>query len=69
MNGKHKLKNTNIFIGEDFSYQTREIRRKLTRHLKDIKQKGDSRVAMIYDYLIIDGQKFCLDEKDNLVKK
>lgn len=60
MKAKAKLRGTNIFVGEDFSTRVRDIRKKLTPHLKAAKGAG-KRATMVYDYLLIEGIKFVLD--------
>eukprot|EP00745_Piridium_sociabile_P026260 TRINITY_DN4177_c0_g1_i1.p1 TRINITY_DN4177_c0_g1~~TRINITY_DN4177_c0_g1_i1.p1 ORF type:complete len:346 (+),score=74.51 TRINITY_DN4177_c0_g1_i1:173-1210(+) len=65
MKAKGKLRGSDVFIGEDFSLRVREIRRRLIPHLK--KAKSDNkRATMVYDHLIIDGNKFSVDNADNL---
>jgi hypothetical protein len=68
MNAKRRLKGTNIFVGEDFSLRVREIRHKLTPHLKDKRREG-CRAAMVFDHLLVDGKKFGLDDHDHLIEK
>ena len=64
---KRKLKGTNTFIGEDFPSRVRDIRRKLSPHLK--KARGDGkRVAMVYDHLLIDGKRFTVNSNEKLVE-
>ena len=64
---KGKLRGTPVFIGEDFSDRVREVRRKLTPHLKSA--RGDGRRAiMVFDHLLIDGKKFFLDDRGNLTE-
>ena len=64
---KRKLKGTNAFIGEDFPARVRDIRRKLSPHLK--KARGDGkRVAVVYDHLLIDGKYFTVNSNDKLVE-
>ena len=62
---KRKLKGTTIFIGEDFSARVRDIRRRLSPHLKQARDDG-RRCAMVFDHLVIDGSKFYLGEHDRL---
>ncbi len=47
--------------------RVREIRRKLSPHLKKKKSEG-CRASMVYDHLIVDGKKFGLDKRDNLIE-
>jgi len=65
LKAKGKLKGTNIFIGEDFSSRVREIRKKLTPHLKAAKSAGKV-ATMIFDHLLIDGKKFVLGADNSL---
>jgi regulator of replication initiation timing len=62
---KRKLQGTHVFVGEDFSTRVREIRRKLSLHLKSARVSG-KRATMVFDHLIIDGKKFFLDGSDRL---
>lgn len=64
---KGKLKGSTVFIGEDFSSRVREIRKKLTVHLRQAKA-ANKRATMVYDHLLIEGDKFVLDDKDALKK-
>ena len=63
---KGKLKGSNIFIGEDLSKGVRDLRRRLNPHLKAAKQSG-KRASMLFNYLLIEGQKFTVDDGDHLV--
>ena len=65
LGARHKLKGTKVFISEDFSSRVREIRKKLLPHLKEAR-KENKRAAMVYDHLIIEGKRFCLDQDQNL---
>ena len=65
---KKKLKGSTIFIGEDFSTRVREIRRKLSPHLKAARDLG-KKCVMIFDHLLVDGKKFFLDEKSGTLKE
>ena len=67
LRSKQKLKGTKIFIGEDFSARVREMRRKLVPHLKEARNQN-KRAAMVYDHLVIDGQKFGLDGDEKLIQ-
>ena len=64
---KAKLKGTNIFMGEDFSRGVRELRRKLSPHLKKARQEG-KRATMIHNYLLVDGKKYSVDGSDRLIE-
>ena len=68
LKGKELLKGTNIFIGEDFSQRVRELRRKLTPHLKQARSDG-KRVSMVHDHLLIDGKRYTVGDNDILVEK
>ena len=62
---KYKLKGTNIFLGEDFSQRVRDIRKKLSPHLKRAKSDG-KKATMVYDHLIINGKKFVLNGSEGI---
>eukprot|EP00745_Piridium_sociabile_P036491 TRINITY_DN65635_c0_g1_i5.p1 TRINITY_DN65635_c0_g1~~TRINITY_DN65635_c0_g1_i5.p1 ORF type:complete len:347 (+),score=67.10 TRINITY_DN65635_c0_g1_i5:180-1220(+) len=62
---KRKLQGTNVFIGEDFSRRVRDIRRRLTPHLKQARQDS-KRATMIFNYLLIDGKRFSVDQDNKL---
>ena len=63
---KGKLRGSTVFIGEDFSKGVRDIRKRLNPHLKTARQNG-KRASMVYNYLLVDGQKFTVDGADKLV--
>eukprot|EP00745_Piridium_sociabile_P031717 TRINITY_DN52698_c0_g1_i5.p1 TRINITY_DN52698_c0_g1~~TRINITY_DN52698_c0_g1_i5.p1 ORF type:complete len:344 (+),score=84.28 TRINITY_DN52698_c0_g1_i5:194-1225(+) len=65
LKAKRKLKGSQVCIGEDFSYRVREIRKKLSPHLKKARSEG-KRATMIFDHLLIDGKKLYLGEGENL---
>eukprot|EP00745_Piridium_sociabile_P008280 TRINITY_DN15544_c0_g1_i7.p1 TRINITY_DN15544_c0_g1~~TRINITY_DN15544_c0_g1_i7.p1 ORF type:complete len:407 (+),score=79.65 TRINITY_DN15544_c0_g1_i7:186-1223(+) len=67
LKAKRNLKGSNVFIGEDFSKGVREVRRRLTPHLKKARQDG-SRATMIYNYLLVDGKKYTVDSEERLVE-
>lgn len=56
---KEKLKDSDVFIGEDFSSNVREIRKKLLVHLKEAK-KENKKASLVFDHLVIEGKKFFL---------
>jgi FtsZ-binding cell division protein ZapB len=58
---KNKLKGSDIFIGEDFSQNVRETRKKLTDIMKSLKSEGKS-VKMAFDHLFVDGKRMYLAE-------
>lgn len=66
LKAKSKLRGTNIFIGEDFSSRVREVRRKLTPHLKRARSEG-KRAVMIFNHLLIDGTKYTMGTDDRLI--
>eukprot|EP00745_Piridium_sociabile_P033839 TRINITY_DN5818_c0_g2_i1.p3 TRINITY_DN5818_c0_g2~~TRINITY_DN5818_c0_g2_i1.p3 ORF type:complete len:146 (+),score=28.95 TRINITY_DN5818_c0_g2_i1:598-1035(+) len=66
LKSKAKLRGSDIFIGEDFSQRVRDIRRRLTPHLKKARQEGQ-RATMIYNHLLIDGRKFTVDVENKLI--
>ena len=59
LKAKTRLKGSRIFIGEDFSLGVRQTRKKLAAIMKE-KRNAGHKVSMIYDHLIIDGEKFFL---------
>lgn len=65
LKAKRKLQGSHVFIGEDFSQRIREIRKKLSPHLKTAKSEG-KRATMIFDHLLINGKKFFLDKDENI---
>ena len=77
---RNKLKGTNIFIDDDYDYETRQIRRKLFVWAKIIKQEG-KRVFVNGDKIKIDGENYELltrngeaelvsvDKSKNLIRK
>ena len=65
LKAKTKLQGSDVFIGEDFSSRVRVIRRKLVPHLKKVRSEG-KRVTMVFDHIIIEGEKFTVDDTDNL---
>ena len=67
LKGKRKLQGTSVFVGEDFSSRVRDIRRKLTPHLKTARKDG-KQATMVFDHLIIDGKKFALSDGDALIE-
>ena len=67
LKARSKLRGSNIFIGEDFSVRVRNIRKKLSPHLKAARNQG-KRATMIFDHLLIDGKKFTLDSQDKLTE-
>jgi hypothetical protein len=67
LRAKKNLKGSNVFVGEDFSFRVRDIRRKLSPHLKKARNEG-KQVRMVYDHLFIEGCKFVLDEHDSFNK-
>ncbi|KAK7095597.1 hypothetical protein V1264_004987 [Littorina saxatilis] len=68
LKAKRKLKGSNIFIGEDFSKTVRDIRKNLTQFMKE-KRNGGHKVSVVFDHLIIDGEKFFLSgDGESIVK-
>ena len=67
LKAKGKLRGTNVFIGEDFSSRVREVRKRLTPHLKKARSDG-KRATMVFDHLVIDQKKFTVDPEDRLVE-
>ena len=67
LKAKRKLQGTQIIIGEDVASRVREIRRRLTPHLKEKRNEG-CRVSMVFDHLLVDGRRYSLDNEDNLME-
>ncbi|KAL8564100.1 hypothetical protein ACOMHN_034577 [Nucella lapillus] len=63
LRAKKNLKGSRVFVGEDLSQRVRDIRKRLTPHLKAAKG-AQKRATMIYDHLLIEGSKYVLDEED-----
>jgi hypothetical protein len=69
LKAKKKLMGSNIFVGEDFSRGVREVRKKLSKFLKEKKDAGQ-RATMVFDHLLVEGEKLYLSEDEqSLVKK
>jgi prefoldin subunit 5 len=68
LKAKGKLKGSNYFVGEDFSKGVREIRKKLSKYMKEMKEAGRT-VSMIYDHLVVDGKKYYLSGDGESVKE
>jgi archaellum component FlaC len=68
LKAKKKLQETDntISIGEDFTKRVRELRRKLTPFLKRAKEEG-KRATLIFDHLLVEGQKYTVSEDGDLV--
>ena len=56
---KKKLKDTGVFINEDYTHRVRETRRKLGPFIKQAREAGKL-ASMVYDHLIIDGERYDL---------
>ena len=65
MRAKGKLKGTKIFIGDDYSKRVRDVRKRLAPHLKTARSQG-KKVNMVFDHLVIDGKKHCVNDSDQL---
>ena len=59
LQAKQKLKGSGIFIGEDFTENVRDVRKRLRGIVESLKKAGH-RVKMVYDHLIVDGKKMVL---------
>ena len=62
-----KLQGSNSLIGEDFCARVRDIRRKLTPHLKAKRNEG-CLVSIVFDRLLVDRKRFTVDYYDNLTE-
>ena len=67
LKAKRKLQGSQIFIGEDFSARVKEIRRRLTPHLK-VKRNEGCRVSIVFDHLLVDGKRYSVDNGNNLTE-
>lgn len=67
LKAKRKLQGSNIFVAENFSNRVRDVRRRLTPHLKKARNES-KKVTMVFDHLVIDGKKFMLGDGDALVE-
>ena len=67
LKAKCKLQGSHIFIGEDFSARVREIRRRLTPHLK-VKWNEGCRVSIMFDRLLVDGKWYSVDDGNKLME-
>ena len=74
LKSKRSLFGSEIFVGEDFSKRTRQVRKALNGFKKDLKKNG-KKVAMVYDHLYVDDKKYYLspsgdsliEAKDNVI--
>nr|KAG5690472.1 hypothetical protein BaRGS_016472 [Batillaria attramentaria] len=60
LRNKQKLKGSDIFVGEDYTNRMRDIRKKLSSHLKSAKAAQRS-ATMVYNHLIIEGKRYNYD--------
>ena len=68
LKNKKKLIGSDIFVGEDFSKSTRNIRKKLNEFRKQLKNEG-KKTNMVYDHLYVDGKKYALSPNgDSLIE-
>lgn len=65
---KKKLKGSDVFVGEDYSYRVRQIRKKLSPHLVQARKEG-KKAVMIFDHIMIEGKKYFLDGDSSLKEK
>ena len=66
---RHRLKGTQIFLSEDYTARVRNVRKKLTPFIKQIRQQSkDINVIMKFDHLILDGERYDYCEHGNAVK-
>lgn len=69
LKAKLKLKGTKVYIDEDYSQNTREVRRILIGKMKEMKEQGKE-VKLKHDHLVVDGVKLYLDNNGvNLIQK
>ena len=66
LKAKGKLRGSNIFIGEDLFSSVREVRWKLTPHLKRARSEG-KRAGMIFKHLLMDGKKYTMGTDGRLI--
>ena len=63
---RHRLKGTQIFLSEDYTSRVRNVRKKLTTFIKQIRQQSkDINVMMKFDHLILDGERYDFCEQQN----
>nr|KAG5689419.1 hypothetical protein BaRGS_017937 [Batillaria attramentaria] len=60
MRAKLKLKGTDIFVGDDFSKNVRDIRKKLSPFLKKAKEEKKL-CKMVFDHLVMEGKRYVYD--------
>lgn len=66
LKARGKLKGSDVFVSEDFSKRVRDVRKRLTPHLKTCKREG-KQATIVYDYLLVDGRRYVVNENDDLV--
>ena len=55
-----KLKNTNLFLNEDFTTRVRTLRRHLTPIMRKLRDEG-KRAVLVYDHLVVEGERLYYD--------
>lgn len=68
LENKYKLKNTKIFVEEDFSQEVREVRRLLWKEAIEERKKG-KRATVRYKSLIVEGEEFRWNKEEKQIKK
>ena len=68
LDSKFKLKNTNIYVEEDFSKEVRDIRRVLWKEAVEERKKG-KRATVRYKTLIVDGEEFKWNKEKKQLEK
>ena len=63
---RRKLKDTSVYINEDFTSRVRDIRKKLFTFVARFREEG-KRANLSHDHLIVDGEKFLFDPTSNTV--
>lgn len=63
----YKLKDTGIFVNDDYSEQTRKARFHLRSFARDMKSKGATSVKMNYNTISVDSKLYCYDFVSNSV--
>nr|KAG5700407.1 hypothetical protein BaRGS_010320 [Batillaria attramentaria] len=65
---KQSLKGSDIFIGEDYTRRVRDVRRRLSAHLKVAKRDKKS-AFMVFDHLMIEGKRYDYDPVSDTIRQ
>jgi hypothetical protein len=64
LKNSYRLRNTGIWISEDFSYETRQYRNKLRPFIRQAREE-EKKVSLRYTTVIINGVKYQLSESED----